>query len=45
MRPDVWGFSVSGFQVVKSWLGYRMREGTGRRSSSLHEIRLARLPA
>ena len=29
VRPEVWEFSVSGFQVVKSWLGYRMRRGHG----------------
>ena len=45
MRPEVWEFSVSGFQVVKSWLGYRMREGTGRRSSPLDEIRPTRWTA
>ena len=45
VRPEVWGFSVSGFQVVKSWLGYRMREGAGRRSSPLDEIRPTRWTA
>lgn len=43
--PEVWGFSVSGFQVVKSWLGYRMREGAGQRSSPLDEIRPTRWTA
>ena len=45
VRPEVWKFSVSGFQVVKSWLGYRMRDGAGRRSSPLDEIRPTRWPA
>ena len=39
VRPEVWAFSVSGFQVVNSWPSYRMREGAGRRSSPLDEIR------
>ena len=45
VRPEVWEFSVSGFQVVKSWLGYRMRAGAGRRSSPLDEIRPTRWTA
>ena len=39
VRPEVWEFSVSGFQVVNSWPSYRMLEGAGRRSSPLDEIR------
>ena len=39
VRPEVWNFSVSGLQVVKSWLGYRMRERSGKKSSPLDEIR------
>jgi hypothetical protein len=35
----VWEFSISGFEVVKFWLGYRMKEGIGRRSSRLDEVR------
>lgn len=26
VRPEIWNFSVSGLQVVKSWLGYRMKK-------------------
>ena len=37
--PAVWNFSMSGFEVVKSWLGYRMRDRAGRRSSPLDDIR------
>jgi hypothetical protein len=32
-------FEVSGFKVLKSWLGYRMLEGKGRQSSDLDRIR------
>lgn len=39
VSPEVWGFSVSGLQVVKSWLGYRMRERAGRLSSELDKTR------
>lgn len=39
MRLEVWEFSVSGLQVVKSWLAYRMRKRAGRKSSPLDEIR------
>ncbi|MGH7950636.1 MAG: type ISP restriction/modification enzyme, partial [Limisphaerales bacterium] len=35
----VWEFSVSGLQVVHSWLNYRMKDGYGRSSSPLDEIR------
>ncbi len=39
--PDVWEFSVSGLQVLKSWLGYRMKKRAGRKSSPLDNIRPA----
>ncbi len=39
VRPEVWNFSVSGFQVVKSWLGYRMKKRSGKKSSPLDDIR------
>jgi len=39
VAPEVWSFSVSGFEVVRSWLAYRMKAGAGRRSSPLDEIR------
>jgi hypothetical protein len=32
--PDVWAFEVSGMTVLKKWLGYRTRKGTGRAASS-----------
>ncbi len=39
VRQDVWEFSVSGLEVVKSWLGYRMKNRKGRKSSPLDDIR------
>jgi len=39
VAPEVWNFSVSGLRVVRSWLSYRMKEGAGKRSSPLDEIR------
>jgi hypothetical protein len=39
VSPEVWSFSVSGLQVVKSWLGYRMKNGAGKKSSPLDDIR------
>jgi hypothetical protein len=39
VRPDVWAFSVSGFEVVKSWLDYRKRVRAGKKSSPLDDIR------
>jgi hypothetical protein len=41
----VWEFSVSGWEIVKSWLAYRMKDGAGRRSSPLDEIRPERWTA
>ena len=39
VSPDVWDYSVSGLQVVKSWLGRRKLNRSGRKSSPLDEIR------
>lgn len=39
VSPSVFYFEVSGLHVVKSWLGYRMRERSGRKSSPLDDIR------
>lgn len=47
IRPDVWGYSVSGMEVVKKWLGYRTGKGAGRAASSdnpLDKIRPAVWP-
>jgi hypothetical protein len=35
----VWAYEVSGLRVVRSWLGYRMKERSGRKSSPLDDIR------
>ncbi|MDR3086891.1 MAG: hypothetical protein LBU45_02935, partial [Azoarcus sp.] len=34
----VWEYEVSGLKVVQSWLGYRMRQRKGKKSSPLDEI-------
>ena len=39
VAPEVWSYSISGLEVVKSWLNYRKREPSGRRSSPLDDIR------
>ena len=39
VSPEVWKYSVSGLQVVKSWLDYRKLKPAGRKSSPLDEIR------
>ncbi len=39
MRREVWSFSLSGFEVVKSWLAYRLRDRSGKKSSPLDDIR------
>jgi hypothetical protein len=38
VKREVFHFEVSGFHVVRSWLGYRMRNRSGRKSSPLDEI-------
>ena len=37
--PRIWAYEVSGLRVVRSWLGYRMKERSGRKSSPLDDIR------
>ncbi len=37
-----WDFEVSGLQVLRSWLGYRMKKRKGKKSSPLDEIRPTR---
>jgi hypothetical protein len=41
VSPAVWQYSVSGLQVVDSWLGYRMLKRSGKSSSPLDAIRPA----
>jgi len=38
VSKEVWNFEVSGFKVVQSWLGYRMRDRKGKKSSPLDDI-------
>lgn len=45
VAPEVRSFSVSGLDVIGSWLDYRMRDGAGRRSSQLDAIRPETWPA
>lgn len=42
VAPEIYEFEVSGLKVVQSWLNYRMRDGAGRKSSPLDDIRPAR---
>lgn len=39
VTPEVWNFEVSGLKVLRSWLGYRMANRKGRKSSPLDDIR------
>ncbi len=39
VAAQVFEFSVSGLEVVKSWLSNRMKAGAGRKSSALDEVR------
>jgi Type ISP C-terminal specificity domain/N-6 DNA Methylase len=41
VAPTTPRYEVSGLDVIGSWLDYRMRDGAGRRSSRLDEIRPA----
>jgi len=38
VSKTVWYFEVSGFKVVQSWLGYRMKDRKGKKSSPLDDI-------
>lgn len=44
VAPELWDFEVSGLRVARSWLGYRMKRGAGRKSSPLDYIRPERWP-
>ena len=35
----IWNYEISGLKVLQSWLGYRMKEPKGRKSSKLDETR------
>ena len=45
VTPAVYEYEVSGLKVLQSWLKYRMRDGAGRKSSPLDEIRPTLWPA
>lgn len=38
VRPEVWNYEISKLQVVKSWLGYRMLDRKGKKTSPLDTI-------
>ena len=38
VSPGVWDYEVSGLRVVQSWLGYRMKQRKGKKSSPLDDI-------
>ena len=39
VEPEVYEFEVSGLKVVQSWLKYRMKDGAGKKSSPLDDVR------
>lgn len=39
VAPEVFNYEVSGFRVVRSWLGYRVKNRSGKKSSPLDDIR------
>ena len=39
VAPEVWNYSVSGLQIVESWLDYRKLKRKGNKSSPLDDIR------
>ena len=41
VAPEVYNFRVSGLNPLQSWLKYRMKDGAGRKSSPLDDIRPA----
>jgi hypothetical protein len=45
IRREVFEFEVSGLKVVQSWLRYRMKRSTGKKSSPLDDIRPERWPS
>ena len=44
IAPAVWEFEVSGLKVVQSWLGYRLKNRKGKKSSPLDDIAPAGWP-
>ena len=42
VSEEAWNFEVSGLRVLRSWLGYRMKNRKGKKSSPLDDIRPTR---
>lgn len=40
VSPEIWSFEVSGFNPLRSWLGYRMAKRSGKKTSPLDDIGL-----
>ena len=38
VRPEVWAYQVSKLQVVNSWVGYRLRDRRGKKTSPLDDM-------
>jgi len=45
VAPEVYAFEVSGLRVVQSWLGYRMKNPKGKKSSPLDSINTETWPS
>jgi Type ISP C-terminal specificity domain len=45
IAPNIWNYSVSGMKVVSKWLGYRMKNPRGKKSSPLESITTSSWPA
>ncbi len=45
VAASVWTFEVSGLKVVQSWLGYRLKNRKGKKSSPLDDITSAGWPS
>jgi hypothetical protein len=45
VSPAIWELEVSGLKVVESWLGYRMKNPKGKKSSPLDDITPSHWPA
>ena len=39
VAPEVWDYSISNIKIINSWLGYRKKKRSGKKSSPLDDIR------
>ena len=39
IAPEIWSFEVSGLKILDSWLGFRMQDRQGKKSSALDNVR------